>query len=332
MKKVIFLFSILLIISTTLTLGFYFLKTSKTKNVRTHSLTQDMEADKVEKTVLPSLGGEIKILLVGDMMFDRWIRQVAEKKGQEFIFQGVKDLLQNANLVVGNLEGPITDKPSVSLDSKIGSKENYVFTFLPEIAKNLFSENIRLVNIGNNHILNFGEDGLADTKKYLVVAGVNFFGNTGKSDGRFFIKDVGGIKIAFVNYNQFVNNGKNDALYDLQAVKELKPDFIVVYTHWGTEFMDKPSERNKELAHEFIDKGADLIIGSHPHVVQTKEKYRSKMVYYSLGNFIFDQYFNPNTQEGLVVEVVIDSINKNITTQEYFVKLKNNGQTLLRVD
>jgi len=92
--------------------------------------------------------------------------------------------------------------------------------------------------------------------------------------------------------------------------------------------MDTPSERTKELAHEFIDNGADLVIGSHPHVIQTKEVYKGKAIYYSLGNFIFDQYFSPYTQKGLAVEVELGS-QGSLDLKEYTVEMKNSGQTVL---
>jgi len=329
MKKIIPLFSILLIIGATLSLSFYFLKISKVTDTRIYSFTQDSETNKAMKANLAASEKKVKILFVGDMMFDRWIRQMAERRGADFIFRGIDDLLMSEDLVIGNLEGPITGNSSVNLASEIGSRENYVFTFPPETAKLLYDKNIRVVNIGNNHILNFKESGLVETTKYLIENKVNFFGDVGKIEKRFYIKEINGIKIAFINYNQFSKNGEGHTLDDLRSVKKFQPDFIVVYTHWGTEFTDRPGERNKELAHEFIDNGADLIIGSHPHVVQTKEEYKGKMIYYSLGNFIFDQYFNPNTQKGLAVEIKID-LDGVKSFKEYSIEMKNDGRTVLK--
>jgi len=161
----------------------------------------------------------------------------------------------------------------------------------------------------------------------LIEGRIHYFGNAGEDSNRFFVEEINGIKIAFVNYNQFVGSGERDALADLQAAKKAQPDFTIMYTHWGKEFTDTPSERNKELAHEFVDGGADVIIGSHPHVVQTREQYKGKTIYYSLGNFIFDQYFDPNTQKGLAVQVELGSQGK-MDFKEYSVQMKTNGQTV----
>lgn len=275
----------------------------------------------------PVAGNKIKILFLGDLMFDRWIRQVSEKRGKDFVFQKVDTLLKNEDLVIGNLEGPITDKASVSVASVLGDHNNYIFTFPPESAQELFKENIKLVNIGNNHILNQGEAGLADTKNYLDKAGVRFFGDPSVAESSQYYK-LSNSKIAFVNYNQFVADAENKTLQDLKNVKAQSADIIILYTHWGTEFVSEPSQKIKNLAHEFVDAGADLIIGSHPHVIQPKEIYKDKSIYYSLGNFIFDQYFREDTQKGMGVEATINPMTKKINFKEYNFSLLKSGQTV----
>jgi poly-gamma-glutamate synthesis protein (capsule biosynthesis protein) len=274
-------------------------------------------------------GGYVSILFVGDMMFDRYIRQTSEKYGYSFLFQKVEPMLKCNDLVVGNLEGPITDKQSISLDSKIGEKDNYVFTFDSKSTQVLANENIKLVNIGNNHITNFGSTGIESTRKYLMQSGVDFFGDPEKSDKRIAFENIKGLKIAFVNYNQFVPNNKQKTFDDISKAKNLKSDMIIVYTHWGTEFVDNPDQKIKDLAHEFIDDGADLIIGSHPHVIQPKEEYKGKMIYYSLGNMVFDQYFREDTKKGLLVRMTIDPETKKLSFEDIPIKIENNGQTLI---
>jgi poly-gamma-glutamate synthesis protein (capsule biosynthesis protein) len=101
----------------------------------------------------------------------------------------------------------------------------------------------------------------------------------------------------------------------------------MVYAHWGLEYSKTPGEDLKETAHALIDQGADLIIGSHPHVIQEKEIYRGKRIYYSLGNFIFDQYFRPATRRGLAVKVVIDAKDLALSFQEFHLIMDRSGQT-----
>jgi poly-gamma-glutamate synthesis protein (capsule biosynthesis protein) len=93
-------------------------------------------------------------------------------------------------------------------------------------------------------------------------------------------------------------------------------DILVVNIHWGEEYKADPNNRQKEMAHLLIDAGVDVIIGHHPHVVQTVETYKNKPIFYSLGNFIFDQYFSPETQKGLAVEIIFTS--KDIEYKTHF--------------
>lgn len=270
----------------------------------------------------------VRVIFVGDIQFDRFIRQTAKKHGWDYLLSSdVRRRLQAADLVLGNLEGPITEASSLSLGSQIGERTNYIFTFPPESAAFLARENIRLVNLGNNHILNFGEDGVRQTKTWLEQSGVGYFGSPLAGDERICIREIHGIRFAFVNYNQFISQGEEKALTDIATARSAA-DFVIVYTHWGQEYVGASTEV-KALAHLFVDAGADLVIGSHPHVVQEKEEYRGKMIYYSLGNFIFDQYFRPETRRGLLVQATFHSDTHTLETEDIPITLNRTGQTML---
>jgi gamma-polyglutamate biosynthesis protein CapA len=271
----------------------------------------------------------LRLLFGGDLMFDRHIRLNAQEyDGYDFIFSDLKELFFDYDLVIANLEGPITDNSSVSLGTIPGSPENFIFTFDPKVAQALADHNIRIVCLGNNHILNFGQEGLDSTKRYLEQNGVAFFGFTGDDKERTLVKEVDGFRLGFVNYNQFLSGG-------LAAVKEdiddLLPyvDWLILYAHWGNEYQAYPQEEIKTLAHQFIDQGVDLVIGSHPHVVLPSEEYQGKTIYYSLGNFVFDQYFSLETMTGILIEVVINIEEKEITTREWPIKMEKSGRTTL---
>ena len=271
---------------------------------------------------------QVTLLFGGDMVFDRSIRTAMRKRGNDFPLAGLKEVFSKSDLVVANLEGPITDNSSRSEGSVIGSRENYFFTFDPSVAATMKDAGVGMVNLGNNHILNFGEDGVAQTKKYLKAAGVGYFGAPTDMENRYWVRDVNGMRIAFVNYNQFIANGKEKALADIAEAK-MKSEFVVLYTHWGKEYV--PALQSvKDLAHEFVDAGADLIIGSHPHVVQGHEVYHGKTIYYSLGNLVFDQYDSEETRNGLLVRATIDTATKNVALEEIPVELKSNGQTVVQ--
>jgi poly-gamma-glutamate synthesis protein (capsule biosynthesis protein) len=292
-----------------------FLKDKKNENIPSQILIENNKSD-------------IEILFLGDLMFDRYIRQTMERRGDDFILEKVEKIFANSNLIVGNLEGPITENQSLSINSKIGEKNNYLFTFDPKIADFLNKKNIKLVSIGNNHITNFGQVGVDSTKKYLENVGVKYFGDPSNEKGGIIFQKIGGFNIAFISYNQFSTGAKKNTLGDIAKAKNAKADLIILYAHWGSEFQTKPNQDIINLAHEFIDQGTDLIIGSHPHVTQTVEQYKGRTIYYSLGNFIFDQYFEPNTKKGMAVKVQINS-NKEIKFQNFSIKMEGNGQTSL---
>ncbi len=269
----------------------------------------------------------VTLLFGGDMMFDQWIRTVVRTKVASYPLAPLRETFLEADAVIANLEGPITTNDSVSETSEIGSRDNYVFTFDPSIAPMLRDDNI-IANIGNNHILNFKEAGVTETEKYLHDAGVGFFGSPLATESRIFVKDFHGFRVAFVNYNQFIYGGESKALEDIRAAKG-QADFIVLYAHWGKEYIPA-TDREKQLAHEFIDAGADLVIGSHPHVVQEHEVYKGKTVYYSLGNLVFDQYDRDETRTGLLVSVTIDPKTRGYEISEKPVIMGTNGQTRIR--
>lgn len=265
----------------------------------------------------------VKILFVGDLMFDRYIREIAQKKSNEFIFEKIESRMKSADLVIANLEGPLTDNNSVSIGTTLEEKNHLVFTFDKSLAETLFKNNVRLVNIGNNHILNFGKEGLLQTKTILNEKNIDYFGDTGEN--AVYVANVGGQKISFVNYNQFSSGSFARTLENIKNLRN-QSDILIVYAHWGIEYQEKSNKNIQEIGHIFIDSGVDMVIGSHPHVIQEKENYKERWIYYSLGNFVFDQYFSPKTKKGLAVEVSISS-EKKINFEDIPLTLDNNGQT-----
>lgn len=273
--------------------------------------------------------GRASLLFLGDLMFDRNIRLAAQKNGNNFIFTQIAQLLAGNDLVVANLEGPVTDNKSVSVGSLPGGSNNFIFTFAPDLAPTLFDNNIRLVSLGNNHILNFGQNGLEATRQYLNSAGVKYFGAPGGERG--VIEEIGGVKIGFVNYNQFIGGEALEAEAAIEEIKKVKlqADIAVLYAHWGIEYAADANAAIKNLGRRFIDAGADLVIGSHPHVIQPAEEYNGKKIYYSLGNFVFDQYFSEAVRKGLAVIVKINSRDKSLEFEEKNLYLQTNGQTVI---
>jgi len=265
------------------------------------------------------------LLFAGDMMFDRTVRLKAEEKGYEYLFSCITEYLSGFDAVIANLEGPITEYDSQSIGTKPGQAGNTTFTFAPTVADLLFKNNITIVNVGNNHSLDFGYRGATTTRAYLSRAGVDYFGSPGAAQST--TTTIGGFRISFVNFNQFL--GLNDPARTIIAIQNVRPDsdYVFVYTHWGDEYT-AATEYQKATARAFVDAGADMVIGSHPHVLQEHALYKGKHIFYSLGNFIFDQYFSDEVKKGGGVEVTLSS-QREIEVHEQTFELSHDRRTCL---
>lgn len=285
-----------------------------------------------EDTVAQALGrigpplegkGEARIIAFGDMMFDRQIRSVSEAQGGEYLFSCVDPLIKQADFAVANLEGPITDHASLSQGSAVGSTDNFYFTFPTTTAALLARHGFKAVSIGNNHILNFGLAGLTQTQTYLSRAGLGYFGGTKGNEGVFETEDEG-VPLAFVAYNEFGGSSPGDVADEIKAEHDAGR-VVIVYAHWGDEYVDA-SPRLRPIAEQFAQAGASAIIGAHPHVVLGHEYIDSTLVYYSLGNFIFDQYWTDSVDHGLALILTITRDGK-VAAEEHPVVLNRSGQT-----
>ena len=247
------------------------------------------------------------VLFAGDMMFDRSVRTAVERNGDDFLFSCIDTALAGSDLNVANLEGPITDNASISVDSAIGSPNNFVFTFPRSTAALLKKHHIEMVNIGNNHILNFGYSGARTTTLALEEADVQYFGDP--MSATVATTTINGIPLAFISYNEFDDEGAAYATFTTinQITQAKREGYLpIVYTHWGSEYLPTAPQYVRDRAHKFVDAGAIAVIGSHPHVVQDHEIYKGAPIYYSLGNFVFDQYFIEDVRHGIFVKLTFN--------------------------
>ena len=245
--------------------------------------------------------GVFKIIIAGDVMLDRYIRKLGEQNGYDSLFTDIAPLLHTADLAVVNLEGPITNFPSKTLLPNGSTTLKLVFTFSPATAPALARAGIDLVSLANNHTDNFGLAGFEQTKEYLKQAGVSWFANPWNSRGDSKIVCQKGICVAFVGYHEF-REGFDNVLAEVRAL-DSQVDLVIVMPHWGEEYVPEPSERLRGKAQALVTAGADLIVGAHPHVVMTREQIGQVPVFYSLGNFLFDQYFSVETMNGELLEI-----------------------------
>jgi len=234
-------------------------------------------------------------VIAGDMMLDRNIDY--NFRGQKIydLFSNFgQEVFQGADLSMVNLEGPISARPIPADNS-----ESLVFNFPPTTPDLLNWLHINAVGLANNHTLNAGASGLSYTRKVLTEKGISNFGNPNNIDaasvGRF---DNGKIKVSVIAA-QLIDN--KTSLVPLITTEKANGYKVIVFPHWGTEYEAKNSIIQQNMAHAWIDAGADLVLGSHPHVMQNAERYKDKFIFYSLGNFVFDQNFSIPTQRGLIL-------------------------------
>ena len=235
---------------------------------------------------------EITFMIGGDAMFGRYIAykfrnnltRSIENLGERF-FGGT-----DASII--NLEGPISTYPVlINIDP-----ENLVFNFPPETANVLKWLNLNAVSLANNHALNAGYSGLQNTQKVLSQKGIVAIGDPNHLGLQEFSQ--GNSKLTILTIN--VSGTSTNISEPIRQAKE-NNSFVIVFPHWGSEYAQTHNSSQSRLAHQWIDAGADLIVGSHPHVIQDAEIYNNKPIIYSLGNLLFDQTFSRETQQGLVL-------------------------------
>lgn len=246
----------------------------------------------------PTPTPEATLIAVGDIMLDRYVRTLMERYGEDYPFEKIspQGLLRSAHITLANFEGPVADeRPRVG---------DVIFKFDPWMIDLIKRHGINLVTIANNHTLDQGQKGLDDTKRHLNEKNLDWIGHPlNETEGHTLIKEINGLQIGFIGLHDATI--RLDDTIAIEAIESMRPnvDTLIVTIHWGPEYVPA-SQRQKDLGHAFIDAGADAVIGHHPHIEQEIELYNDKPIIYSLGNFIFDQYWSQATQKALSVGLI----------------------------
>ncbi len=262
----------------------------------TEILTLETETTEAEtEPVLP-----VQLLFAGDILLSSHVTSVYDKAGDisGVLDDGFRGEIDQADIFMVNQEFPFSDRGSAAPDKQ--------FTFrLPPSRVSMMNElGIDIVTLANNHSLDFGTDALVDTCNVLEEAGIRYVGAGPNMERARQLQtmEVKGKTIGFLAASRvypdpaWVANSNKPGMvsgYDpsilLEEIEKAQEscDYLVVYLHWGVERDEKPQEYQRVLGKRIIDAGADMVIGSHPHVLQGIEYYNGKPICYSLGNFIF---------------------------------------------
>ena len=241
----------------------------------------------------------ITIVMGGDVMLGRSVNtRLARTRDYTWPFYYIGDDFRSADLAYVNLESPLTTSchPTDTGMRLCGYQSN---------VNSLLAAGVDVASLANNHALDYGSVGLIETKQVLALNNIEVSGV-----GGVVIKEVKGLKVAFVSFNDVGSLSGIDSVTDTILKKRLEEaaslaDFVVATFHWGREYESSPTSRQISLAHQAVSLGADLVVGAHPHWIQTKEIFQGVPIYYSLGNTIFDQEWSEQTKTGLILKVYI---------------------------
>jgi poly-gamma-glutamate synthesis protein (capsule biosynthesis protein) len=259
-----------------------------------------------------------RLLFAGDVMLSRGVRQqILAANDPAFPFRKVATLLAGADIAFINLESPFSDRGPYH-------EGGLIFHAAPQMIAGLQLAGIAIASTANNHARDCGPHGVEFTVRWLSFHGIAPVGS-GESEAKAHAGVVlvrNGIRFGFLAYTYDQSNGNwrdrdpriavtDPAIVcrDISALRK-RCDVVIVSMHHGIEYTPRPTNAQIEFAHAAIDAGAALVIGHHPHVIQREEIYHGGVIFYSLGNFIFDQFQRPATQEGEIAEV--DFMNRAI--------------------
>ena len=237
----------------------------------------------------------VTVGLVGDLMFARDVVTLMQLNGSGYPFERVMPLVTEIDLLVGNLEGTFTDRGQ-RLD------KYYTFRAPPELAVALRDAGFDAVSLANNHAVDFGPVGLADTRQALDAVGVGHFGagDDAAAATRPLVVEAGGLRIALLGFSAvrssvFAGNSAPgvarasvDSVRAAVSAASRVADFVVVTLHFGREYAPLPTAEQRLLARAAADAGAALVAGHHTHVLQPWERRGDAVILYGLGNFVFD--------------------------------------------
>ncbi len=236
---------------------------------------------------------DIRLVFGGDVTLAAWYPEIVpDARDHEWPFARLQGLFRSADVVMVNCETAITR-------SEKREPKQFNFKMDPDLVSVFPKSGISLVTLANNHVYDYGAEGLRDTLAYLDKAGVEHVGaGMTLAEARLpVIRYIKGKRFAFLGYGNYsaatektpgtAYRHPEHVAEDVRLAKKSGADIVIVNFHWGLERATEPTERDRALAHLTIDNGADVIVGHHPHVLQPVEIYRGKVIAYSLGNFVF---------------------------------------------
>lgn len=263
-------------------------------------------------TPLPSGPATVTIAAVGDMHFDRQVRQAINRWGGTAPLKHVADRLAAADIAVGNLESTLSDL------GERNAEKDYTFKGDPRGVEGLALAGFDFLSLANNHALDTGSEAMLDTIARLEANSIGYAGAGADKAAAWTpaVREVNGASVAFFGFSHIlpagfvatdsrpgIAKGRGNMDSVEAAIRSAKEqyDYVIVSFHWGVEKEDNANGDQVTDAHRAVDAGADMVLSHHPHVIQAVEYYNGKLIAYSLGDFVFDHY-SRKTGEAFILE------------------------------
>ena len=263
-----------------------------------------------------SVGEDLLLSFTGDCIlgtdeyfaWDTGLPAYYDLYGPEYFLKNVRSIFEEDDLTIVNMEGTLTEETT-------RVEKQFAFKGDPDYVKILTSSSVEAANVANNHSHDYGEKSFQDTVNILETNGIQTFGYDNVA-----IMEIKGIRVGMFGIYELDDHLERipQVKKDIAKLKEQQADIIVAVFHWSNELVTVPDENQVTLAHLAIDEGADVVVGHHPHVVQGIEKYKGKIIAYSLGNFCFGGNTHPTEMDTFIFQqkFVLNGA-KNITASEY---------------
>ena len=241
------------------------------------------------------------IVFVGDVLLARNVEVLMERYDDSYPYKGLNfNELSTKPLVIGNFESsiPIVHKPTEALQMSFSTNSKYL-TAARAAGFSYFS-------LANNHSFDSGSNEYSNSVDKLIQNNLIPLGHPNEfNKDSVSVIEVNNMKVALIALQAIEFHFDDNDISDVLDYASSISDFQVVYVHWGIEYEQKHSKKQRQLAEKFVKYGADLVIGHHPHVVQDIDLIDGVPVFYSLGNYIFDQYFSTLVQQGLILQLTL---------------------------
>ncbi len=223
-----------------------------------------------------------------------------------YFFANVADIFKNDDLTVVNMEGTLTT-------SSARQDKTFAFKGPADYAQILVKGNVETASLANNHSHDYGDQSYTDTISALESAGIGTFGYD-----RIDYRDVNGVKVALIGTYELAKHLdiQDELKQNIQTAKDNGAQLVAVFFHWGNEKETVPDDTQMQLGHIAVDSGADLVIGSHPHVIQGYEKYHGRYIVYSLGNFCFGGNPNPSDKDCMIFQQTFTVTGNDVATDD----------------